>query len=296
MGWSVLRERRVHRHDERPAVGDGDVRAPRDCLRTRGERRGSGLGHERHRGDQLRLVVYVVVRDRRHGQADGRWIQRLVGRRMLGRSCSSCAVTMNGPNVVTAAFEGKPLSRAPLAVAVVGRGPSRASRRASRVETSVARSFRLAPGSRSRRPRLRGGSCGLEGSLHRRLENVPHRAKRAEDCDRDFVEAGTGYPLAVTTVVKAAFEAAPRGSRAARRVRLSSPVRRSCSRLYRRKDRSSFAGAEPAPGRSLYAPWVWMVRSPLQRPSRSLRIRSLRRSKLCRAPVSVAGSRGSGTG
>ena len=29
---------------------------------------------------------------------------------------------MNGPNAVTAAFEGKPLSRAPLAIAVVGKG------------------------------------------------------------------------------------------------------------------------------------------------------------------------------
>jgi List-Bact-rpt repeat protein len=133
-----------------------------------------------------------------------------------GGACSggraSCAVTMNGPNVVTAAFEGKPLSRAPLAVAVVGKGSISSEPAGVACGDVCGALFPIGSGVTLTTTAAEGwifagwkGACTGVSKTCRAVLNAPKTAIAT------FVEAGTGYPLAVTTAGQGSVRSRPAG-------------------------------------------------------------------------------------
>ena len=125
---------------------------------------------------------------------------------------ASCAVTMNGPSVVTAAFEGKPLSRAPFAVAVVGKGAISSEPAGIACGEVCGALFPIGSGVALATTEAEGwvfagwkGACTGVTKTCRTVLDVPKTAIAT------FVEAGTGYPLAVTTSGRGSVRSRPAG-------------------------------------------------------------------------------------
>jgi hypothetical protein len=133
-----------------------------------------------------------------------------------GGACSgggaSCAIPMTGPKAVTAAFGGASLSRSPLAVAVVGKGSISSDPAgvacgdvcgalfpigsAVTLTTTAAEGWVLAGWK---------GACAGVARTCRTVLDAPKTAIAT------FVEAGTGYPLAVSTAGRGSVRSRPAG-------------------------------------------------------------------------------------